>query len=404
MGVNGVQIRINCYLLAAFQVAVLSQTVIAGGFTEALTSGKAYGDFNLRYETVAQDNNLKDATALTLRSRLGYVTGELAGFSALLEFEDSRPIAGVDDYNDGLGSKPGYSVIADPETTELDQAYLEYKAGGLISRLGRQVITYDNQRFVGHVGWRQDRQTFDAFKATYIPLEDLSLHYTYIDKRNRIFAEERDIDSKDHLINLNYRTSPGQITGYAYLLEEDNAASLSFNTYGVRFNGATRGETMKFLYTAEYATQDKSAAGTPDMNADYLNLKGGLEFNAITAGIAYEVLGSDDGAYGFSTPLATLHKFNGWADQFLGTPAAGLVDLSFSLSGKLAGGNWLITWHDFKADKSSITVDDLGNEIDFSYGRGFAKHYFAGIKYAAYSAGDINVDTDKFWLWTSAGF
>jgi hypothetical protein len=34
--------------------------------------------------------------------------------------------------------------------------------GKLSGKIGRQVITMDNHRFVGHVGWRQDRQTFDA--------------------------------------------------------------------------------------------------------------------------------------------------------------------------------------------------------------------------------------------------
>ncbi|MCH7821975.1 MAG: hypothetical protein IIA07_08160 [Proteobacteria bacterium] len=31
-------------------------------------------------------------------------------------------------------------------------------------------------------------------------------------------------------------------------------------------------------------------------------------------GVGYENLGGD-GAYGFQTPLATGHAFNGWADQ-----------------------------------------------------------------------------------------
>jgi hypothetical protein len=33
---------------------------------------------------------------------------------------------------------------------------------------------------------------------------------------------------------------------------------------------------------------------------------------------------SGDGVIGFSTPLATLHKFQGWVDKFLTTPANGI--------------------------------------------------------------------------------
>jgi hypothetical protein len=34
----------------------------------------------------------------------------------------------------------------------------------------------------------------------------------------------------------------------------------------------------------------------------------------------------------------------------------------------------------------------------------YGKHYSAGIKYAAYSAGDIKVDADKLWVWIGAKF
>ncbi|WP_246283085.1 alginate export family protein [Marinifaba aquimaris] len=53
-------------------------------------------------------------------------------------------------------------MIADPESTEVDQALLQYKGKSWTTKLGRQIIALDGQRFVGHVGWRQDSQTFDA--------------------------------------------------------------------------------------------------------------------------------------------------------------------------------------------------------------------------------------------------
>ena len=60
---------------------------------------------------------------LTLRTFLTYQSATKNGFSALVEFEDSRDL-GVDDYYSkeiGVASN-GYSVIADPNHTELDQA------------------------------------------------------------------------------------------------------------------------------------------------------------------------------------------------------------------------------------------------------------------------------------------
>jgi hypothetical protein len=157
------------------------------------------------------------------------------------------------------------------------------------------------------------------------------------------------------------------------------------------------------LYRAEYASQSSESAAI-DYDVDYLSLEAGIVFNGITAKVGYEVLGSDNGSYGFSTPLATLHKFNGWSDQFLGTPSEGLVDTSVTLAGKVLGGGWTVVYHNFEADKASDLVDDLGSELNLSYVKKYGKHYTAGIKYATYSAGDIKVDADKLWVWVGAKF
>ena len=398
-------------LLSAAIAMAMSQSALAEdaqSVTEAITSGKAYGDVRLRYESVDQDNALKDASALTIRSRFGYTTGELSGLSAGLEFEDSRTVLGVDEYNNAIGRNAGvYSVVADPETTELDQGYLKYKRSGVTATAGRQVIALDNQRFVGHVGWRQDRQTFDGLRLQSEFVENLSAEYAYLSKRNRIFAEEADIKSKDHLFNVGYKTDLGKLSAYAYLLEVDQAVDNGLDTYGVRFAGEkSLSEDANALYSAEYATQESETAGTK-YDADYLLLEVGASFNGVTAKVGYEELGSDEGNYGFSTPLATLHAFNGWTDQFLSTPNQGLVDTYLSVEGKVAGLKLAAIYHDFSADESAPGIDDFGNELDLLVAKKFNANYSAGLKYGMYSAGDAGtgkVDTDKAWLWLAAKF
>jgi hypothetical protein len=392
-------------LTAALLSVSNSHIAIADTVTEALTSGTASADFRLRYEDVEQDNAAQDATAFTLRTRLGYKTGSFNGFSAMVEMEDNRIVLGQGDYTVGpTGYNPGiYSVIADPEFTELEQGYIQYKSDNFSAKLGRQVITMDNHRFVGHVGWRQDRQTFDGLTAQYSPIKDLTVKYAYISQRNRIFGEVADLDAKDHLINASYKTPLGTLTGYGYLLEVDNDTDNALDTYGLRFTGSSKAGGTKILYAAEFASQSSKTA-TTDFDADYLMLEIGAVFNGVTAKVGYEELGSDDGAYGFSTPLATLHKFNGWADQFLGTPSQGLVDTSIALAGKIAGGGWKVIYHDFDADEASDTIDDLGSEIDLQYSRKYGKNYSAGLKYAAYSGESGRVDADKLWVWVGAKF
>ncbi len=266
-------------IIAPASLALMGQVHAAEATTiaEAVTEGKVKVDLNLRYEMVEQDNALKDADAFTLRTRLTYATADYYGFSSLVEFEDSRVVAGVDDYNDTLGNNPDYSVIADPETTELDQLFLKYQYEGFSVKGGRQVITFDNQRFVGHVGWRQDRQTFDGVMLEYKFNDMFQIDYGYITQRNRIFAEAKDIDSKDNLINAQLKTGFGTLSAYGYLLEEDTNIENGLDTYGLRFTGKADIGDIKLLYTAEYATQDSDTAGQ-SYSADYMSLEGALVF------------------------------------------------------------------------------------------------------------------------------
>ncbi len=394
-------------VLANAVVLALATTAYSGSAMadNIITDGKFKADFRLRYETVEQDNALKDADALTLRTRLTYTTGSINGFSALFELENVANSLGVDDYSvPPSGFNTGeYSVIADPKTTELDQAYVQYRADDTLVRVGRQVIALDNQRFVGHVGWRQDRQTFDAVGINLKPLEGLNLKYYYIDKRNRIFADDADIDSKDHIINLSTTTALGTFTGYAYFLEVDNGIPNSLDTAGFSLVGKHLLSKAKANYRLEYANQISETAGN-EYAAEYWLFEAGLGYQDYKFTFGYEVLGSDNGNYGFATPLATLHKFNGWIDNFLATPDQGLQDLYLKLAGKFAGGNYAIHYHSFSADESASDVSDLGSEINLQYTRKINEHFMFGVKYATYDAGDIKVDADKIAIWIGAKF
>lgn len=134
------------------------------------------------------------------------------------------------------------------------------------------------------------------------PVKNLELSYSYLTKRNRIFAKAVDVSSKDNLLNVSYKSKIDKLVGYAYLLEVDNNTDNALDTYGLRLKGPQ--------YTVEYATQE-SKSGATKFEADYLFVEGGLLLGGLTIKFGYEVLGSDKASYGFSTPLATVHKFNG---------------------------------------------------------------------------------------------
>jgi len=403
-------------LAAAVTLAITLSitTVTLGGFSslahssdsfiDALSNGKTKADFRLRLEDV--DTAVNDATAMTLRSRLSYTTNSYNQLSATIEVEDVRSVLGVNSYSvPQTGFNTGqHAAIPDPEVTELDQAYIQYKDSLLTAKLGRQVLTLDDHRFVGHVGWRQDRQTFDAARLQMSPAEDLNLDIAYIYKRNRIFAEALDAQAEDLLLNLSYNSPVGKLKAYAYLLDDETLNRQS-DTYGIHLSGKRDTETASVFYKAAFATQQATQAGV-EYDPDYLLLEGGVAIADMDIKFAYEVLGSDNGQASFTTPLATLHKFNGWADVFVASTFTatalplGLVDTSVSISGKIGsqvpGVKWSAVFHTYDSDQGSV---DYGSELDLIASIKFNKHYSGGIKYASYNADNFSVDTDKFWLW-----
>ena len=391
---------------AALMLSASVAQAQSASLSEALTGGKVGLDLRYRYEHVDQDNQQRNANTSTLRTRLNYATGAFAGVSAFLEFDDVTVI-GSERYNNATGlpsAKTQYSVVADPDGTEVNQAFLSYTGvPGSLLKLGRQRIIYDNARFIGNVGWRQNEQTYDAFSLVNSSLADTQLSYAYIDKVNRIFGEDSpngETEMQSHLLNLGYSGfDAGKLSLYGYFLEYVDAPAASNRTLGARFAGGyPLGSDNRLLYTLEYAKQDDYQDGASSIDADYYLLELGARVSGVTALVGHEVLGVDGSA--FSTPLATAHAFNGWADVFLATPADGLRDTYLKLSGTLAGTGLAAAYHDFSADRGG---DDYGTEINLQATRSFGRVNLLA-KYARYSADDFATDTSKLWLMAQVAF
>lgn len=364
---------------------------------EAISGGDAHLQSRLRYEEASvEDNANDDATALTLRTRLGYTTAPLAGFTGMMEVEDVRTVGNADQY---APVQPDHDIIADPPVTELNQAYLTFDGiTDLAARYGRQRIILDNARFIGNVGWRQDEQTFDGTRADY-DHEHVHATLAWLTAVNGI-TPAFDANVSNALANLRWKTAPGgALTAYGYFLEDDTSSS-ELDTLGARYDGSAALDPVKLLLTLEYATQEAdNNANEPE--AEYRLVEAGINWRAVTLKLGQEVLGSDDGNYGFQTPLATKHAFNGWADKFLSTPDAGLEDGYVMLGGTLAGVALKAFYHEFSAEEGNA---DFGTETDLLASRSFGEHYKAGIKYADYRADDFGTDTQKAWVWGEFNF
>jgi hypothetical protein len=409
-------------------LAPASQADNAGdAIAQAFKDGKVNVAFRYRYENVDDDNpslGNDSASASTLRSRLTYQSGAWNDLNVLLELDDLRTI-GADSYNSTRNGETSRPVIADPEATDLNQAFLRYT--GIANAeliIGRQKIVRGNERFVGPVGWRQNEQTFDAAAVSYRFNDRLQAYYAFVDQVNRIFgpdevpagtpaataiAQADEYEGDTHLLDVSYTFSPAaKLTAYGYFLDFNEAPAASSQTLGLRLAGdVVLNDRFTLPYAVEYATQDDYAGNPNSYEADYYLIDVGLRWQKITARLAYEVLeGSTAANEAFQTPLATGHAFQGWADKFLTTPTGGIEDTYVVVDFPVLGANVKLRYDDFQAETGSL---DYGNEIGLWATLPVGKHYSVSLKYATFDADSESTaaslqDTDKFWVILGANF
>jgi hypothetical protein len=317
----------------------------------------------------------------------------------------------------------------DPAGVELNEGYLAWESAehGLRARVGRQEITYRAppfHRFVGNVLWRQNWQTFDAASLRYAPIKDLEAHYDYVWQVHRIFGYKAPEptsrwNSDSHLFTVQYRGFKwAALEAYAYLLDFDNAARFSNNTFGLRADGSPAlNDTWTLLYALEYAHQTDAADNPADYESWYLMAEGGFKvkvgefLKSVTLKASYEFFEGDGTPGGaFVSALGTNHPFQGWADRFLTTPDNGLADLYPTLILEFPDNvKFLLNYHDFDSDEGSY---DYGGELDIQLTWDFRKKYQFGAKAAFYDAdpgprnatGALAADVTKLWIWGQASF
>jgi len=397
-----------CVLVSTGALAAEETEKSDTNLLDAITKGTFKLNLRYRYEDVDQDGFDKRGQASTFRTMAGYKTGTWKGLEVYLEFEDVRDFGFSNDHNNaGAGSLwndvTDRPVIPDAPSTEINQVYLGWSPiKTLPFRFGLQEIVLDNSRFIGNVGWRQNHQSFEAGRVEFKGVKNLKLGYSYIGRQHNVLGGSQPMNSM-HLSAAYTFGKIGTLKAYGFLLDYEREAlwALNTTTIGAFFDGNAKfSDTLKLNYRLEYAKQNDTNNPTR-VSADYIRADLGLTVSKVAFGIGYEVLGGsvEDGK--FTSPLATLHKFNGWADKFLATPTNGLQDLFVSVTATLGKFKLLGIYHDFSADSGG---GKWGTELDAAviYNAPW-KQQFA-IKYAGYSADQHATDTKKVWLWTSWGF
>ncbi|MEZ0223668.1 MAG: alginate export family protein [Alphaproteobacteria bacterium] len=400
------------FLLPAALAVAVTPAYAAGGPEDLFRNGHFFGELRYRYEHVDKDGFAMDARANTLRADLGFETGLWMDFTALVDFQTVQHI-GDDDFDDTENGNTSFPIIADPDRHQFRQAWIMWTGiDGVAVRGGRQEITYDNQRFVGNVDFRQNDLTFDAAAVSWSPVSDLTFDYAYIWNINRISGP--DYTGHTHLLHGAYEYADWlRLAAYGYAVDLNQKPLQSSRTFG----GQARGEKavtddLELGYLIEYASQSDYTDNPDNFDLRYFHVTPSVFWKDFTLQAGFESF-EGNGTDAFQTPLATLHAFNGWADLFLTTPAEGLEDRYGRFTYRVSGLGWIdglafdVLYHDFDAENTSA---DYGTEWDFQIRKSFetrdflTKEWNLSAKYAAYEADTFGADTNKFWLTVGTKF
>ena len=378
--------------------------ISAGTISDAISAGHLLLEVRARYESVDQTKTAtlrNNARAQTVRTRLGWETADWNGFKGRLEFEDVRQV-GAERYAVNVpgattaplngADKARYPLVNDPEGTELNRLQIAWTPSAALSlTVGRQRILINDQRFVGNVGWRQDEQTFDAVRAD-VAFGRFKATYAYVTHINRVLAEKRDWDSDSHIANVTWSPAEAlRVEGFVYALDFSNSAANASVTKGLKASGKTWVGLYQLAYNATYAHQSDYRGNSTPFGLDYWGVDVAGTFDIYTAKVSYESL-EGNGTRGFTTPLATTHAFQGWADAFVQPLGGnkgfvdGIKDLNLSLNAKprirlpyFFNADILVRYHDFNDQRTGA---DLGHEWDAQLMAAINPKLSAGLKYA----------------------
>ncbi|OUS11111.1 hypothetical protein A9Q89_09810 [Gammaproteobacteria bacterium 53_120_T64] len=400
-----VPVAISIAILSLSTPLIASADTSAEGIDKALSEGDIALNLRYRYEQVDQDGKPEDARASTLRSRLTLKSGVIGGFMGLVEVDNVSYI-GSERFNNTENGKTKYPVVADPDYTEINQFFFSYAFDDdNKTTIGRQRINHSGQRFIGGVAWRHNEQTFDAARLQLSPLDKLTIDYSYIWRVNRIFGpagDNNNFTGDNHVAIATYVfNEQHSLAGFTYLLDMNESPALSSSTYGLEYKGSLMvNNDLSLAVNVSYAEQSDYKDSPLNYDSAYYFGELSAKFKPLSIAVGHEVLASDNGV-SFKTPLATLHKFQGFADTFLATPANGIKDSYLKVATKVGGVKLVAVYHDFEAETGGMAY---GSEIDVVAAYTFSKNYSVLFKYAAFDADNYSSDTDKAWVMLTAAF
>lgn len=371
------------------------------------------GDLRLRYQHLNQADFMENGNALTLRILGGLEVDLFKDTSFLAEIEGVVALQG--DYDDGTGVNSEFPLIPDPEGLELNRFQIISEAIPKTRlTIGRQRLALDDWRFIGAFPFRQNNQSIEAIRIETTAFGPGIFDVGYFNKVRRPLGGDNvnGVFSGDSLFaNYNLATPFGRVSLFHYALDLETSAADSreagdsTQTTGARVLGRRDWDNVSFVWEGSYAQQSDYSNNPIDYTADYGLVEFSIKPHAFTFKVRGEVLGSDNGQ-SLQTPLASLHRFQGFTDQFLRTPVDGVRD--YSILAQYDFGSWagvsdikaFARHHWFQADTDGRAY---GKELDMSVQATINKTRVA-LEYGSYKAKSFSSDSKAVFLTTEVSF
>lgn len=266
-------------------------------------------------------------------------------------------------------------------------------------KLGRQQLSYDDQRILGGLGWAQQARTHDAavykYKKNKLSVDIGGALNTTVDE---VYNVSSLFSYRDMVFTrINRKTEKFNISFLALIntfqdSNVDGTNKSSLLTTGLHAGYKTGGLSL----TANLYLQEGQRLGRIDVKGALLaSILAKYKVNGkTTVGLGYEsISGRTDDSAAFFPLYGTNHAFNGLIDRFyVGNHgnAGGLNDLQLSVSTKISGLAVTLTGHYFTeaedvpgapgVNTGAVGFDgkELGTELDLVIAKQFKEFKLVG--------------------------
>lgn len=296
----------------------------------------------------------------------------------------------------------------------VQEAWADLKLGEFSSlKVGRQPLSYDDQRILGGLGWAQQARTHDAavykYKKSKLSLDIGGALNTTVDEvyntsalfsyRDMVFVRA---NSKGENFNISF-------LGLVNTFQDSNvdgSNKSSLITAGLHAGYKLGNLTL----TSNFFVQEGERLGGVDVKGAYLaSLAAAYKLTDKSALIATveRISGRNSESAAFFPLYGTNHAFNGLIDRFyVGNHgnAGGLNDFQLTYKTKISGVALTVSGHYFTEQSDLDGMgNDLGSEIDIVLAKKFKEFKLVGGYSHFFEPSDIadmpGVKDTQNWAW-----